>query len=405
MTNQDVMQLTDEFILGTYKRFPVALESGENATLADFDGKTYIDFASGIGVCSLGCGNEAWLAAITTQAKKAPACVKPLLHGACRHRRQDACRAHRHAGCVLLQLRRGGERGARSNSRASTPLTNTARGETIIVTLNHSFHGRTITNPRRDRAGCVSQLLFSVYGRVCPRGAETNLACVKSACSGGTVCAVMMELIQGEGGVLPLGKTFVQEIARFCKARDILLLIDEVQTGVGRTGSLFCFQQYGIEPDAVTFAKGIAAGLPFGGVLAAKSCSGTLSAGTHATTFGGNPICAAGANAVLAELTPDFLNDVTHKGAYIRETVAGWEPPRRHQCARAGANDRRRGELLPQGSRRQARGERAARADGGRGHHPPHAAADDHERRDRRGTCDPESDLKRILNPIRQARQ
>jgi acetylornithine/N-succinyldiaminopimelate aminotransferase len=119
----------------------------------------------------------------------------------------------------------------------------------------------------------------------------------------------------------------VQEIARFCKARDILLLIDEVQTGVGRTGSLFCFQQYGINPDAVTFAKGIAAGLPFGGVLAAKSCADTLCAGTHATTFGGNPICAAGANAVLAELTSDFLSEVTQKGAYIRETVAGWDLP------------------------------------------------------------------------------
>jgi acetylornithine/N-succinyldiaminopimelate aminotransferase len=136
-----------------------------------------------------------------------------------------------------------------------------------------------------------------------------------------------MELIQGEGGVLPLDTAFVQAVASFCKENDLLLLIDEVQTGVGRTGTLFCFQQYGIEPDAVTFAKGIAAGLPFGGVLAAKSCAGTLSAGTHATTFGGNPICAAGANAVLSELTPDFLRDVAQKGVYIRETISSWNLP------------------------------------------------------------------------------
>ena len=322
MTNQDVMQLTDDYILGTYKRFPVALESGANATLADFDGKTYIDFASGIGVCSLGCGNENWLPAITAQAKKLP-------HASNLFYTEPA------ATVAKTLVERTGMQGvffSNSGAEANEGAIKLARkysfdkygaGRNQIVTLYHSFHGRTITT-----LAATGQDVFHQYFFPFTEGfvhAEPNdVACVKSACMSGTVCAVMMELIQGEGGVLPLDAAFVQEVAHFCKSRDILLLIDEVQTGIGRTGSLFCFQQYGITPDAVTFAKGVAAGLPFGGVLAAKSCAATLSAGTHATTFGGNPICAAGANAVLAQLTPDFLGEVTAKGAYIRETIAGW---------------------------------------------------------------------------------
>jgi len=132
---------------------------------------------------------------------------------------------------------------------------------------------------------------------------------------------VMMELIQGEGGVLPLDKDFVQSVAAFCAERDLLLLIDEVQTGVGRTGSLFCFQQYGIRPDVVSFAKGIAGGLPFGGIMANEKCKSVLGPGTHATTFGGNPVAAAGACVVLDTLDDAFLASVNEKGAYIRRKV------------------------------------------------------------------------------------
>ena len=324
MTNQDVMQQTEDYILSTYKRFPVALESGENATLKDFDGKTYIDFASGIGVCSLGCGNEAWLAAITEQAKKLPH-VSNLFY------------TEPAATTAKTLVERTGMQGvffSNSGAEANEGAIKLARKYSFdkygarrhtIVTLQHSFHGRTITT-----LAATGQDVFHNYFFPFTEGfvyaTPNDIESVKDACDKST-CAVLMELIQGEGGVLPLDQSFVQEVASYCKENDILLLIDEVQTGVGRTGTLFCFEQYGIEPDAVTFAKGIAAGLPFGGVLAAKSCAGNLSAGTHATTFGGNPICAAGANAVLAALTPEFLADVTQKGAYIRETVAGWILP------------------------------------------------------------------------------
>lgn len=139
--------------------------------------------------------------------------------------------------------------------------------------------------------------------------------------AGHDVCAVMLELVQGEGGVLPMDKEFVHELAVLCAERDWLLLVDEVQTGVGRTGTLFAFQQYGIIPDAVSFAKGIAGGLPFGGFMASDRCRAVLTPGTHATTFGGNPICAAAALTVLDILDEDALAAVTEKGNYIRARI------------------------------------------------------------------------------------
>jgi acetylornithine/N-succinyldiaminopimelate aminotransferase len=325
MTNQDVMQLTNEYILDSYKRFPIALERGEHATLYDFEGKSYIDFSSGIGVCSLGYGNETWLAAITAQAKRLP-------HTSNLYYTEPA------AVAAKLLCERTGMKGVffcNSGAEANEGAIKLVRkysfdkygaGRSDIVTLNRSFHGRTITTLAATGQDVFHNFFFPftegfVY-------AEPNdVASVKSACSCGTVCAVMMELIQGEGGVLPLDQAFVQEVFSFCKSRDILLIIDEVQTGVGRTGTLFCYQQFGIEPDVLSFAKGISAGLPFGGILANESCAGVFSPGTHATTFGGNPICAAGAVAVLNEMTPEFLADVAQKGAYLRETIAGWNLP------------------------------------------------------------------------------
>ena len=325
MTNQDVIQLTDHNILGTYKRFPVALERGENATLYDFDGKQYIDFSSGIGVCSLGCGNEAWVSAISAQAKKLPHVSNLYYTEPAAKTAKTLCERTGMAGVFFSNSGAEANEGAIKLARKYA-FDKYGAGKSDIVTLNHSFHGRTVTT-----LAATGQDVFHQYFFPFTEGflyAEPNdAASVKSACSNGTVCAVMLELIQGEGGVLPLNKAFVDEIAEFCKTTDILLIVDEVQTGVGRTGTLFCFQQYGIEPDVVTFAKGIAAGLPFGGVLANENCAGTLSAGTHATTFGGNPICAAGANAVLEALTPAFLGEVEEKGTYIRETVASWSLP------------------------------------------------------------------------------
>ena len=145
--------------------------------------------------------------------------------------------------------------------------------------------------------------------------------------AGDDVCGVMMELIQGEGGVNPLQQDYVQAVAKLCAEKDWLLLVDEVQTGVGRTGTMFAFQQFGIQPDVVTFAKGIAGGLPFGGFLTNEKCRNVLRAGDHGSTFGGNPMAAAAANVVVDTLTPEFLEDVKRKGQYLREGIAGLNSP------------------------------------------------------------------------------
>ena len=144
---------------------------------------------------------------------------------------------------------------------------------------------------------------------------------------GEDVCAVMVELIQGEGGVLPLDQGYVQEVAKLCRERDWLLLVDEVQTGIGRTGSLFAFQQYGILPDVVSFAKGIAAGLPMSGIMANEKCKDVLVPGTHATTFGANPVCAAAALVVQETLTDSFLQQVKEKGDYLRGQIEALQLP------------------------------------------------------------------------------
>jgi acetylornithine/N-succinyldiaminopimelate aminotransferase len=318
MTNQEVIQLTDEHVLNTYKRFPIALSHGEGATLFDFEGNSYIDFASGIGVCSLGYGNEAWLSAITAQAKKLPHTSNLFYTEPAALLAAELCKRTGMAGAFF------GNSGAEANEgmiKLARKYSFDRFGEDrhTIITLNRSFHGRTVTT-----LAATGQDVFHNYFFPFTEGfryAEPNdLGSVIAAC-GGDACAVMLELIQGEGGVLPLDKEFVQEVAAYCQANGLLLLVDEVQTGVGRTGTLFCFQQYGIQPDAVSFAKGIAGGLPFGGFLVNETCFDVLSAGTHASTFGGNPICSAGALSVLNQLSPEFLTEVTEKGAYIRSEV------------------------------------------------------------------------------------
>jgi acetylornithine/N-succinyldiaminopimelate aminotransferase len=196
---------------------------------------------------------------------------------------------------------------------------------TNIVTLYQSFHGRTVTT-----LSATGQEVFHNYFFPFTQGfryAKANdLESVKAAC-GDDTCAVMLELIQGEGGVLPLDYDFVQQVKAFCEQKDMLLIVDEVQTGVGRTGSLFAFQQYDILPDIVSFAKGIAGGLPFGGVMAGEKCRDVFTPGTHATTFGGNPIAAAAACHVLSRMTPELLESVARKGAYLTQQILDWKLP------------------------------------------------------------------------------
>ena len=305
--------------MNTYGRFAVALDHGEGAKLWDVEGKRYIDLTSGIGVCSVGYNNPTLIDAITEQAHKLMH-VSNLFTTAPMVQTAKTLVEATGMGKVFFS-----NSGAESNEGAiklarKYSFDKYGKGRSKIITLWNSFHGRTVTT-----LNATGQEKFHNYFFPFTEGfdyAEAgNIEDVKAKADD-TTCAIMMELIQGEGGVLPLDAEFVHAVEAFCRERDLLLIIDEVQTGVGRTGSLFCFQQYGIHPDVVTTAKGIAGGLPLGLVMAAKTCCDVLSPGTHATTFGGSPTCCAAANAVLGIVNrPEFLDEVVKKGEYLKNGI------------------------------------------------------------------------------------
>ena len=198
------------------------------------------------------------------------------------------------------------------------------KGRGTILTLTNSFHGRTVTTLSATGQDVFHNYFFPFTDGF--RSAEPTMDGIAQV-SGHDVCAVMLELIQGESGVWPLEQSFIHDLAVLCAERDWLLLEDEVQTGIGRTGTLFCYQQYGILPDAVSFAKGIAGGLPFGGVMAGEKCRNVFTTGTHGTTFGGNPISAAAACYVLDRMDDAMFQSVQEKGAYLRSRIEALDLP------------------------------------------------------------------------------
>ena len=318
MTSEEIKALTGQYIMNTYARFPAAIDHGDGATVYDPEGREYIDFTSGIGVNSLGYGNQSWAGAIAAQCKKlghasnlfyteAPALLAEIL---CR-RTGESCVFFANGGG---EANEGMIKLARKYSFDKYGL-----GRSSIITLKNSFHGRTITTLKATGQEVFHNFFFPFTEGF--RYAEPNSLDSLEAEADGGVCAVMLELIQGEGGVLPLDRDYVKAVEKLCAERDWLLLIDEVQTGVGRTGSLFAFQQYDILPDVVSFAKGIAGGLPMSGIMANEKCRGVLVPGTHATTFGGNPVCAAAALAVQETLNDEFLEQVREKGEYLRRGI------------------------------------------------------------------------------------
>lgn len=318
MTFEEIKSLDEQYVMHSYSRFPVAVDRGKGAVLWDMDGREYIDFTSGIGVTSLGHGDEGWLKAVTGQAAKLGH-ISNLFYTEPYARAAEAlCQG---AGMSNAMF-------ANSGAEANEAMIKLARkwsfdkygkGRGTVITLHNSFHGRTITT-----LAATGQDKFHDYFFPFTEGfryADANDMDSLEAVAGHDVCAVMLELVQGEGGVLPLDQDFVRKTAGLCAKRDWLLLIDEVQTGVGRTGTLFAFQQYGLAPDVVSFAKGIAGGLPFGGVMANERCRDVFAPGTHGTTFGGNPIAAAAACHVLERMDEAFLAQVREKGDYLRAQV------------------------------------------------------------------------------------
>lgn len=308
-----------EYIANTYGRFPVAIEKGKGATCYDFDGKKYIDFSSGIGVNSLGFCDEGWVSAVTKQLNTIQHISNLYYTSPCVEAAKLLCKK---TGLKKVFFSNSGAESNEGAIKCARKYSFVKYGEdrNKILTLKNSFHGRTVTT-----LAATGQDVFHNFFYPFTEGFEfipaNDIESLTKALEDKSVCALMMELIQGEGGVMPLDFEFVKKAEKICKEKDILLIIDEVQTGVGRTGKLFAFHHYGIEPDIVTFAKGIGGGLPLGGVMFGNKTENTLVAGDHATTFGGNPVATAGAEYILNKMDDSFLRSVFEKGGYFRNKL------------------------------------------------------------------------------------
>lgn len=324
MNTEKVISRDNDYILHTYGRSQVVLAEGEGMTARDADGKSYLDFTSGIGVNSLGYCHPAWVRAVADQAATLQH-TSNLYYTA-----PDGKLAKKLCRRTGLDAVFFGNSGAEANEGAikcarKYSVDTYGESRNKVITLVNSFHGRTLATLTATGQDVFHHDFGPFPGNFdyVPAG---DFAALEKAADKDT-CAVMMELVQGEGGVLPLDRDYVHAVAKLCAERDWLLLVDEVQTGVGRTGSLFAFQQYGILPDVASFAKGIAGGLPMSGILANEKCRDVLGPGTHATTFGANPVCAAAGLVVQEMLTDAFLEDVRAKGTYLRNQIEALDLP------------------------------------------------------------------------------
>ncbi len=307
-------------MMHTYGRFDVALVSGHGATALDCDGREYIDFTSGIGVNSLGYSDPVWVSAVAEQAAKLQHTSNLFYQPVQTKLAETLCKLTGFSKVFF------GNSGAEANECAiklarKYGMDSYGGQHSEIVTLKNSFHGRTVTT-----LAATGQDEFHRNFVPLTQGfsyAEPNMESVTEKISDKT-CAVMIELIQGEGGVLALDREFVKQLAALCKERDILLIVDEVQTGVGRTGALYCYRNYGIVPDVVTTAKGLGGGLPIGACLCSERLADVMGTGMHGSTFGGNPVVCAGAQAVLDRVGDvSFLTEVQEKGKLLADRLRG----------------------------------------------------------------------------------
>ena len=324
MTSLEMKALTHQYVMNTYGRFDVAIDHGEGSRLYDPEGREYIDFTSGIGVTDLGYGYQPWVDAVASQAKKLNHVSNLFYTEPSARLAEILCKR---TGMSNVFFANGGGEANEGIIKLARKYSFDKYGEgrSTVITLNNSFHGRTITTLKATGQPRFHNYFFPFTEGF--RYADANDMDSLLAVAGDDVCAVMVELVQGEGGVLPLDPDYVKALRKLCDERDWLLLADEVQTGVGRTGTLFAFQQYDILPDAASFAKGIAGGLPMAGVMASPKCRDVLGPGTHATTFGANPICAAAALTVMDALSEEFLAEVNAKGQYLREQIEALNLP------------------------------------------------------------------------------
>lgn len=309
-------ELDNEYVAHSYGRFDVVLKEGKGSTLYDENGKKYIDFGSGIGVTAFGIGDDEWKKAVTDQLDKLQHVSNLYYTSPCAKLAKLLCEKSGMEKVFFANSGAEANEGAIKFARKYS-FDKYGEGRSTIITLVNSFHGRTITT----LAATGQDSFHTTFGpftqafKYCPANDIDALNEMATE----DVCAVMFECVQGEGGVNNLDYDFVKAIEKLGKEKDILIVVDEVQTGNGRTGKYFAYQNFDITPDIVSTAKGMAGGLPMGAVLFGEKVKDVVTAGSHGSTFGGNPICAAGACSIVSRIDNAFLESVKEKSEYIKE--------------------------------------------------------------------------------------
>lgn len=319
----NIKELDKEYVANTYARFPIEIVNGKGSKLYDSEGKEYIDMGTGIGVSIFGVGDEEWVNVTTQQLKNLQHTSNLYYTSPCVKLAQILCEK---TGAKKVFFSNSGAEANECAIKAARKYASEKKGAEYynIITLNNSFHGRTITtlaatgqeNFHKDFLPLTEGFLYADAG---------DVDAIEKLVAEEKVAAIMIEPVQGEGGVVPLSEEFAKKLAEICKREDIILIADEVQTGNGRTGALYGYMKLGITPDIVSTAKGLGGGLPIGATMFFEKTENVYKPGDHGSTFGGNPVAAAGAFNIISRLNEDFLAEVEKKHEYIINELSGCE--------------------------------------------------------------------------------
>ena len=315
----DVFSTDKEFVANTYARFPIDIVSGKGSLVTDSDGKEYIDLGSGIAVNTFGVADDEWIKAVTAQLGKFQHTSNLYYTEPCAALAEELCKR---TGMKKVFFSNSGAEANECAIKAARKYAADKKGKDCfkIITLNNSFHGRTLTTlAATGQEAFHRDFLPLTEGFVSVEPTPEAL----TAAVGDDTAAIMFEIVRGEGGVIPLERPFIDAAVRIAKEKDILLIADEVQCGNGRSGKLYAYMNYGFMPDIVSTAKGLCGGLPLGATMLGEKVENVFTPGSHGSTFGGNPVCCAGALNILSRLDDALLREVSEKSEYIFSEMSG----------------------------------------------------------------------------------
>lgn len=311
----NIIETDNTYVAHSYGRFPICITGGKGSILYDENGKEYIDFGSGIAVNSFGVSDDIWKQAVIKQINKVQHTSNLYYTEPCADLAKMLCEK---TGMKKVFFSNSGAEANECAIKAARryAFLKYGDGHSTIITLKNSFHGRTITTLSATGQDHYHEE-FTPFTEGFVYAEPNDIEDVKKLASENKCIAVMIEIVQGEGGVCPLEESFVKELRKFTEENELLLIVDEVQTGNGRSGKLYAYMNYGIEPDIVSTAKGLAGGLPLGATMFGEKVKDVYTPGTHGSTFGGNPVCSAAAISVLKRIDDDLLADVRKKSEYV----------------------------------------------------------------------------------------